>query len=490
MAKLFMSRKTTRRGFFLLSFLASTYATGWGCKKNDFPSNSSNQDGEDGKANATNVNKVNKASIIVIGAGVAGISAASSLKEKGYKVIVLEGRSRIGGRVWTDTSWKDNSLDMGASWIHGTKGNPITELVQKFNIVTAKTNYDSSQLYDQNGQPVSDSLEENIEKRFETILEKVKKYRLQLEKSEGKDISLQTAFEREIAKLNLSNTELRQLNYSINAVIEHDYAADASDLSLLSWDEDERFGGGDVLFPKGYDQIVKNLAEGLDIRLNQAVKKVEYNNQGVKVTTNSATFEADKVIITLPLGVLKKGTVEFSPALPGKKQAAIKALGMGILNKVYLRFPKVFWDKEPHLLGYISSKKGEWAEILNIYKYTGQPILLAFNAGEYAWKLEKLSDKQIIDEAMKMLRKIYGNNIPNPEASLITRWGQDPFSFGSYSHIKINASSEDYKTLAAPVDNRLFFAGEATSHQHPGTVHGAFLSGQREAKRIGAKANG
>jgi monoamine oxidase len=481
MTQLFMSRKTTRREFFLISFLASTYASLWGCKKKDL---TSTEIGDD-RAIALGANKENKTSIIVIGAGVAGISAASSLREKGYKVIVLEGRKRIGGRVWTDRTWKDNSLDMGASWIHGTKGNPITELVQKFNIPTAKTNYDSSQLYDQNGKPVSDALEEKIEKRFETILEKVKRYRLQLDKSEGKDVSLQNAFDREIAKLNLSPIELQQLNYSINAVIEHDYAADASDLSLLSWDEDERFGGGDVLFPNGYDQIVNNLAQGLDIRLNQAVKKIEYNNQGVKVTTNNgAIFNADKVIITLPLGVLKKGTVQFSPPLPENKQAAIKVLGMGILNKVYLRFPKVFWEKEPHLLGYISPNQGEWAEILNIYKYTGQPILLAFNAGDYAWKLEKLSDKQIVDEAIKVLRKIYGNNIPNPEASLITRWGQDPFSFGSYSHINVGASSEDYKTLAAPVNNKLFFAGEATSHQHPGTVHGAFLSGQREANRI------
>jgi monoamine oxidase len=422
--------------------------------------------------------------IIVIGAGIAGLSAASNLEKQGKKVIILEARERIGGRIWTNRSWNNLSLDLGASWIHGTKNNPITELVQNFNIKTTGTNYDSHSLYDEDGRLLTETQQDKIQTRFDKLLDSINNYRTKLAKSNVEDISLQQAFEMLLATRKLSAKELSELNYSINSVVEHEYATDIADLSLYHWDQDEELEGGDAFFPNGYDQIIKVLAEGLDIRLNHVVQKVEYSSKGVKIITNQGTYEAEQALITLPLGVLKKDVVEFSPPLPERKQTAIKRLGMGVLNKVYLRFPKVFWEKNSHMLGYISQNKGEWSEFLNIYKYTNESVLLGFNAGKYGSEIEQLTDKEIVDSVMAVLRKIYGNSIPNPEAWLITRWGNDPFTYGSYSHITPNASGKDYDILAEPLENRLFFAGEATSRKNPGTVHGAFLSGQREAKRI------
>jgi monoamine oxidase len=253
---------------------------------------------------------------------------------------------------------------------------------------------------------------------------------------------------------------------------------------LHYWDQGREFKGGDVLFPNGYDQITKGLAQGLDIRLEHIVQKIQYDNRGVKIITNQGEFSCERAVITLPLGVLKSGAVKFSPALPQSKQAAIQRLGMGVLNKVYLRFPKVFWQ-DTDILGYISQNKGEWAEFLNIHKYIKQPVLLGFNAATYGSQIEKLSDKQIVGEAMKVLQNMYGTGIPNPEASLITRWQQDPFARGSYSYIPPGASRKDYDEIAKPIQNRLFFAGEATSSKYAATVHGAFLSGEREAQKIG-----
>jgi monoamine oxidase len=158
---------------------------------------------------------------------------------------------------------------------------------------------------------------------------------------------------------------------------------------------------------------------------------------------------------------------------------------MGLLNKTYLRFPEVFWDKEHDLLGHIAERKGEWAEWLNIYKYTGQPILLGFNAGRYGRQIEKLSDREIVAAAMKTLRSLYGAKIPDPEAWLITRWAGDPLAGGSYSYLPPGATEGDRAALAQPVGGRLFFAGEATSVEYPATVHGALLSGRRAAKEIG-----
>jgi monoamine oxidase len=439
------------------------------------------------KENTGSIFSVNKAEIVIIGAGIAGINAAYNLQREGYKVIVLEGRSRIGGRVWTDRSWKNYSLDMGASWIHGVKDNPIAKLAKKIDAITSKTDFTSCKLYDKIGKIVSNIEKENIVKKFELILERVKIDRDYIKNIQGQDTPLQQAFEREILRQNLSHQEIEELNYCISNFIEHYYGGDISELSLFYWDKEERFEGDDVVFINGYDQIIQPLAEGLDIRLNQIVKKVEYGNQGVTVTSNNGIFQSDKVIITLPLGVLKKNTVKFYPPLPQWKQSAINRLDMAVFNKLYLRFPKVFWDKKAHLLGHISSIKGAWTEFVNIYQYIGKPVLLAFNTGNFARKLERLSNKQIVDEAMSVLQIIYGNSIPKPEASLITRWGEDPFSFGAYSYLPANASGDDYDILATPVNDRLFFAGEATYRQYLGTVHGAFLSGEREAMRIGNK---
>lgn len=160
---------------------------------------------------------------------------------------------------------------------------------------------------------------------------------------------------------------------------------------------------------------------------------------------------------------------------------------MSVLNKCYLRFPNAFWHPRAHLLGYVNAARGQWSEWLNIYRYTGQPVLVGFNAGNFGEQLETLSDEAITDSAMKVLRTIYGATIPDPTGVRITRWKSDPFTRGSYSHIPPGASGKDYDALAASVDGRLFFAGEATSRIYPGTVHGAWLAGRKAAREITAR---
>jgi monoamine oxidase len=426
----------------------------------------------------------NKAQVIIIGAGISGLAAARELNSQGINNLVLEGRSRVGGRVYTDQSLNNLPLDVGASWIHGVEDNPIYQLAQTGNINTLKTNYDLIELYGR-GKFLSDQEQEAIEQRLEDILEQVEDLREQKERQDQEDISLKSAIEQIINQLDrpFSTQQLQELDYALNTTIEHEYAADIANLSLYYWDDSEEMAGGDVLFPKGYGQIVDLLVPGLDLRLNQVVQKITYSDQGVIVTTNQGDFLAEKVIITLPLGVLKKGVVEFSPPLPPRKIRAIERLGMGVLNKVYLQFPEVFWDRETHLLGYVG-KRGEWAEWLNIYRYTQQPVLLGFNAGEYGEKIEGLTDGEIVAQAMAVLRQMYGSQIPNPTGSLITRWRQDPFSYGSYSYAAKDSTTGDRQALGQPVDNRLFFAGEATSQKYPATVHGAFLSGLEAAQKI------
>jgi monoamine oxidase len=202
------------------------------------------------------------------------------------------------------------------------------------------------------------------------------------------------------------------------------------------------------------------------------------------VTANEQLLEADYAIVTVPLGVLQQDKIAFTPALPNRKQAAIRNLHMGVLNKVYLRFPDVFWDADTEVLGFIADDKGHWGEYINLYYYTEQPILLCFNAEQFGRDIELWSDEDIIIDAMRVLRRMYGSEIPDPNGYFITRWGQDPFSYGSYSAFGIGASPADCEALGEAVEEVLFFAGEATHPEYSATVHGALLSGYRAAEEV------
>ncbi len=253
----------------------------------------------------------------------------------------------------------------------------------------------------------------------------------------------------------------------------------------MEWGTDSIFPGKDVIFPDGYMEIAVALAGDLNILMGQDVTSVEYDSDGVHITSNGNTYSAQKVICTLPLGVLQQGTVQFSPVLPSEKQDAIERLGMHVLNKVYLRFSDPFWaEDDSEFIGHISTKKGVWPNFMNLHEILGEPILLAFNVGDFGLEIESWSDDDIVSGAMEVLRTIYDGDIPDPDAWLITRWGSDPLSGGSYSHNPPGTERAERESLAAPLAGRLFFAGEATSTDYPATVHGAYMSGVRAAKEI------
>lgn len=429
-------------------------------------------------ATPTADNRPRTAEVIVIGAGMAGLAAARQLADWDYDVIVLEARDRIGGRTWTDHSL-GLPLDLGASWIHGVNKNPLTDLANQLNAPRVATDYESITRYKSDGSEVSGQEDADIDALFEQFYEQVAEW----QEETDNDASLQDALDMFLSNKRFSREGMLNLLYAINTELEHEYGGDISDLSLWEFDQEGEFKGEDVIFPNGYGQLVQSVADGLDIRLSHIVRRVEYSAEGARVGTNYGTFEAKAVLVTVPLGVLKQNIIAFEPPLPKWKMDSISRLNMGVLNKCYLKFPSVFWDDESHLLGYISEEKGQWCEWLNLAPLLDQPILLGFNAGQFGYEIESWSDAQIVDSAMQTLRRIYGQNIPQPNGVIITRWGSDPYTFGSYSHIPPFASGGDYDTLAKPVDN-LFFAGEATHRKYPSTVHGAYLSGQRAAEEI------
>jgi len=417
--------------------------------------------------------------VIVIGAGIAGLAAANELDSKGFDVVILEAKDRIGGRMWSSDTWQGPTVDLGASWIHGIENNPITDLAIKYGIETVVMDLNPSELYDYEGNWFGDEQQAQAWAMLGDFQEFIM---LENERRE-RDASIQDALNSFISQESLSMEEQEALSVPVYSSIELKYNAPASELSLFWWDIGKSYAGDEVIFPEGYEQITDGLADGLDIKLEHVVTKIEYDENGVNVLTNQGNFEGKYVICTVPLGVLKQGDIEFVPSLPQSKQNAIDKLGMGLMNKIYFLFPQVFWD-DTTFINHISKKNGGWMEFLNFEPFIDTPVLMAFSSGEYGAQLEKLSDEEIVAEGMDVLRKLYGDDIPEPEDHTITRWASDPFSRGSYSFTPVGATPSDYDDLAEPVMNRLFFAGESTIKEAPATVHGAYLSGIREAERI------
>jgi monoamine oxidase len=422
------------------------------------------------------------ADVVIIGAGVAGLAAAQLLQQEGWSVIVLEARDRIGGRIWTNRSLEGLPLDLGASWIHGVRGNPLTALADEADIERAATDYSNMLLYRDDGTLVSDSEVSALETLFGSILQSANEF---ADASES-DMDLGTVIEQAIAEEadDLTSDERMLIAYMVNTAIEHEYSASVRQLSAQYWDKNEAFPGGDVISVNGYDWLITLLASGLDIRLNSVVEQVYYDEEGVWIAAADGEYEAGYAIVTVPLGVLKAGRISFDPPLPDSKQYAIDALQMGILNKLYLHFPSVFWDAQADFIDVAAQQAGQSVEFLNISLIHDEPVLLCFFAADFGRTLESWDDTRVIAHTMTLLRTIYGAGIPEPDGYLLTRWGQDPYSYGSYSFNAVDSTSDDRVALAEPVADRLFFAGEATHEDYPATVHGALLSGQDAAQQV------
>lgn len=419
-----------------------------------------------------------KRRIMVIGAGLAGLAAARQLKRLGHEVIVLEGRERIGGRIHTSTQWSDLPLDVGATWIHETSGNPLTALATEAKAEMITTRYADSISYDTDGSAWTKA----DEKRLDALRERIYDI-LDVAQDGEADQTLRQALDSLVGP-GAAAAVRREANFILSSEMETEYSGSAGQLSAYWYDHGVGYSGPDQLFADGFRVIIDHLAAGLDIRTGKVVTAIDWSQPEVRVMTNDGEFTASSVLVTLPLGVLKTGKPTFTPTLPAAKKEAITKLGMGLLNKCYLRFHSAFWPSDVDWIEYIPESHGEWTEWVSFQKAVNKPVLLGFLAAEAAAAKEALTDAQIVASAMTVLRTIYGKAIPEPESWQITRWAADPFARGSYSFNAVNSKPAMRNTLAAPLAGRLFFAGEATERTRYGTAHGAYLSGLRAAEEM------
>ncbi|MEC8154324.1 MAG: FAD-dependent oxidoreductase [Pseudomonadota bacterium] len=295
--------------------------------------------------------------VVVIGAGFSGLGAAQALSQAGNEVTVIEARDRVGGRVHTDRSL-GLPLDLGASWIHGTRGNPLSRMARSRGVDWVNTNYDRGVLRDARGQ----------------------RRRLY----GGPDWLYQIAD------------------------IQHAFGADPDQLGREAYTEGDWYGGPDAVIPVGYDQLIPALAGNYRLLTGLPVTRIDHGGPaGVRITVaDGSTADFDAAVVTVPLGVLKAGSITFSPALPDWKQDAINRMGMGLLSKVCLKFDRAFW--EPDALRILhDAVPGRFNQFVNLLPSTGVPILVAFHGGSDADALERLSDTQVQAEALAALNRMY-----------------------------------------------------------------------------------
>ncbi|KAK6912347.1 Amine oxidase [Dillenia turbinata] len=381
-------------------------------------------------------------SVIVIGGGISGIAAAQAFTNASFKVILLESRDRLGGRIHTDYSF-------GCP-------NPLAPLIRCLGLSLYRTSGDNSvlydhdlesyTLYDKDGHQVPQEMVIEVGETFKRILKETEKVR----DEHSEDMSILQAISIVLDRC----PDLRQKG------IAH---------------EEQVLSGGHGLMVQGYYPVIKALAKDIDVRLNHRVTKVYYGCNKVMVTVeDGSNFIADAAVITVPLGILKANFIEFEPKLPDWKVAAISDLGVGNENKIALRFDYVFWPNV-ELLGIVAPSSYACGYFLNLHKATGYPILVYMAAGRFAYDLEKLSDETAAKFVMLQLKKMFPD-ATDPVQYLVSRWGTDPNSLGSYSYDLVGMPEDVYDRLRAPLGN-LFFGGEAVSLDHQGSVHGAYSAG-------------
>ena len=427
------------------------------------------------------VARTNRPKVVVIGAGMAGLGAARVLDEAGCRVVVIEARDRIGGRVHTVERF-GTQVDLGASWIHDSRGNPLTEIARKAGLETVPTDYEKVSLHRRSGDPITARTLSRAASAGEAITSEL--YRLSWRNG---DRPLGPTLKRMVDSRVRAGVDRAALEWLYGVEVPLDWAADPDEISIEGFGEGTLYRGGpDLLIRGGAGQLTAWLARGVQIRKGDPVREVSRSGRGVRITLSSGeVIRADGCVVTVPLGVLKAGKVRFEPALPADHRRAIRKLGFGLLDKTFLSYESEWWNPDRTQIATAGFGIEEAISAFNFGDLADRPLLCAFTGGSFARQLERQGSQGATPTVVARLRQGFGPAV-TPDASLSTRWARDRFARGSYSFLAVGSTGRDRAVLASPV-GRMILAGEHTSTDRPATMDGALVAGRRAANRLLAR---
>lgn len=423
---------------------------------------------------------------IIVGAGISGLTAARILARSGERVIVLEARDRVGGRVH---SARDGGrvTDLGASWIHGVEDGPLDEVTRAFGMPGTEFTVGSFQVdgrpiayYGPDAQPLSDTEAARFAKDvhdFDAAL-------TDTVAASAAGSSYGDAVEETLAGLHWGADRAQRVREFMRHRTEEQYGAWIDNLDAHGLDDDET-NGDEIVFARGFDELATHLALGLDIKLGHAVQHVHWSpSGGVRIETSRGRLTARRAIVTVPVGVLQSEGFVIDPPLPGAVAGALAGFTMNAFEKIVLRFDRVFWDEGVYAIRRQGEAAKWWHSWYDLTRLHGEPSLLTFAAGPCAVATRDWSDDQIAESVMASLREIYPDAL-EPVHVLVTRWQDDPWSLGSYAYMTVGSRTEDHDLMATPIGGGvLHLAGEATWTDDPATVTAAMCSGLRAAGNV------
>lgn len=422
---------------------------------------------------------------IVVGAGVAGLTAARLLTQDGRRVVVLEARDRVGGRVWTDRNG-GFATDLGASWIHGIARSPVAAAADAFGMRAIEFTVGG---YQPDGRPISyfgpdgDRLSDAAARSFADDVHAVYAILVDVVADSGAGASYRDVTEIALGRCGWGDDRTQRVREYLQHRSEEQYGAWIDDLAAHGLDDDS-IEGEEVVFPDGYDELPTRLAEGLELRLEHVVSRVDWSSEGVTVTTDRGTFTADTAVVTVPIGVLQSDDFRFEPSLPDPVASALRRLRMNAFEKVFLEFPTAFWDDGVYAIRQQGPDSAWWHSWYDLTALHGTPTLLTFAAGPAAVGTRDWDEGRIVESILVQLRRLYGDRVEPPTRVKVTRWQDDPFARGSYAYMTVGSTTADHDALATPIGEVLHIAGEATWTDDPATVPAAMFSGHRAAQNI------
>ena len=398
--------------------------------------------------------------VLVVGAGAAGLAAGRRLSEARVSSVVLEARSRIGGRAQTMPTRAGYPVDLGCEWLHSADRNPWTAIAEAMGFTIDRNLPDWSSRIARSRGPAAQQEWADIYAEFDARVE----------------AAAGAPEDRPASALLRPDSRWNAL---INAISTW---ANGVGLDRLSVQDHVRYADSGINWRvlQGYGRIVAAYGATVPVRLGVRVQRIDHSRNRITVATNLGDLRARAVIVTVPTTILASEAIHFAPALPDKVAAA-QGLPLGVANKLFLTLagPTDEFPVDRHVLG----SPDRVATGSYQLRPHGWPMILGYFGGELAVALEREGVAGMAAFALDELAGVFGADIRRRlEPLTASSWASDPLAQGSYSYA-LPGHAGDRAILARPVDNRLFFAGEACSPDYFSTAHGGYLTGRAAAEQ-------